>query len=146
MILEDRNVAYNVTLLDYDNFGKATFSWNSNTTGLFLKDHVFNISIVTTNGTIVQQIHNIKNKEFECSALEKYTNFTFTIQSKNKYTFSNPLQYKFMTYGERFYKVNFKLITCFAKSYLDILLYFNAFKHIFSKYRIISTTLSWPEI
>ena len=100
IIIENRNVAYNVTLLDFDNLGKATFRWKRNTTGLFLKEHVFNISIVATNGTIVKQKHNIKNKEFECLGLHQYTNYTFIIQSKNKYAYSKSLEFKFLTYGK----------------------------------------------
>ena len=107
MILEDTNVTYDITFLDYDNFGNATFSWKSNTTGLFLKEHVFNISIVTTNGTIAQQVHNIKNEKVECSGLEQYTNYTFIIQSKNKYTYSKqPIEFKFLTYGENLYIIS----------------------------------------
>ena len=100
IIIEDRNVVFNFTLLDFDNLGNAIFNWKSNTTGLFLKEHVFNISIVTTNGTIAQQKDNIKNKEVECSGLHQYTNYTFVIQSKNKYTYSKPLEFKFLTYGK----------------------------------------------
>ena len=100
-ISEDRNIVLNVSFLDYNNVGKAKFSWKTNTTGLFLKEHVFNISILSTNGTIIQQKHNIKIKEVECSGLDQYTNYTFIIQSKNKYTYSaKPLEFKFLTYGE----------------------------------------------
>ena len=102
-IIENRNVAYNVTLLDFDNLGKATFRWKSNTTGLFLKEYVFNISIVTTNGTIAKQKQNLSNDEVEFSGFDQYSNYTFIIQSKNKYTYSKPLEYKFMTYGENIY-------------------------------------------
>ena len=86
--------------MNFDNHGKATFSWKSNTTDLFLTDHVFNITIITPNGTIVQQQHNIQSKEVECPGLEQYTNYTFTIQSKNKYTYAlESIEHQFKTYG-----------------------------------------------
>ena len=103
IIIEDRNVAYNVTLLDFDNLGNAIIGWKCNTTGLFLKEHVFNISIVTTNGTIVRQEKNLGNAEVEFLGLDQYSNYTFIIQSKNKYTYSKKLTFKVLAHGKNTY-------------------------------------------
>ena len=97
--------------MDYDNHGKAKFGWKSNTTGVFLKKHVFNISIIIENGTIVQRKENLKNEEVEFLGLEQNTNYTFIIQSKNKYTYSKPLEFEILAFGEIlsfpfFYHVN----------------------------------------
>ena len=89
-------------LLGYDNNAEAKFGWKSNTTGLFLKKHVFNISIVAVNGSIIHQKENLRNREAEVSGLEKLTNYTFIIQSKNKYTYSKKIEHKFLTYGKNF--------------------------------------------
>ena len=115
-ILEDTIIAYDIKFLDYDNHGKAKFNWKSNITGLFLKQHVFNISIATENGTIIQQKENLSKKEVEFSGLLQYTNYTFIIQSKNKYTYSKPLQLKFLTYGENivFFYLSICLFTFFV--------------------------------
>ena len=115
-ILEDTIVAYDIKILDYDNQEKAKFGWKSNTTELFFKRHVFNISIATENGTIIQQKENLSKKEVEISGLLQYTNYTFIIQSKNKYTYSKPLQLKFLTYGENivFFYSSIYLFTFFV--------------------------------
>ena len=80
-ILEDTIIAYDIKFLDYDNHGKAKFNWKSNITGLFLKQHVFNISIATENGTIIQQKENLTKKEVEFSGLLQYTCLLYTSPS-----------------------------------------------------------------
>ena len=62
-ILEDTIIVYDIKLLNYDNHGKAKFGWKSNISGVFLKEHVFNISIIKENGTIAHQKNNLKNKD-----------------------------------------------------------------------------------
>ena len=93
--------------MGYDNNAEAKFGWKSNTTGLFLKKHVFNISIVAENGSIIHQKENLTNREAEVSGLEKLTNYTFIIQSKNKYTYSKKFEHKFLTYGNTYGISNF---------------------------------------
>ena len=98
--LEDTIIAYDIKLLEYDNLGKAKFSWKSNTTGVFLKEHVFNVSIIIENDTIVQQKNNLQNKEVSFLGLDKNSNYTFIIQSKNKYSYSKRLEFKILAFGE----------------------------------------------
>ena len=107
VFLENTIIAYDIKLLDYDNLGKANFGWKSNISGVFLKEHLFNISIITENGTIVQQKNNLKNKEVEFLGLDKNSNYTFIIQSKNKYTYSKPLEFKILAFGETPFSISY---------------------------------------
>ena len=75
----------------YKDRSTITFSWKSNTTGLYLKQLFYNITIYSQDdGSIVQQLDAFDKESIDAnvSAFRQFTNYTLVIQSRNKYTYS----------------------------------------------------------
>jgi len=67
----------------------ASFSWNIDTTGLILQELTYNLTVKISRGNIVTCVENVNTTNTTMSGIKPLTNYTLTIQSKNKYTLSS---------------------------------------------------------
>ena len=90
----------------YQDNQTIAFSWSTNTTNLIASKTLFyNVSIMSEDGVIVQQISDIDEEkvDLDVSDLDQLTNYTLVIQSRNKYTFSKETtDFTFFTLGKIF--------------------------------------------
>ena len=80
--------AFNLTMA-YKNRSTITFTWQSNTTGLYLKQLFYNITIYSQDDdSIIQQRDAFDKESIYISGLSQLNNYTVVLQSRNKYTYS----------------------------------------------------------
>ena len=68
----------------------VTFTWQSNTTGLYLQQLFYNITVYSQDDDlIIQQLDAFDNESIDVSGLTQFKkNYTLVLQSRNKYTYS----------------------------------------------------------
>ena len=98
-ILERPNEPFNIQLDGFNNTF-ATFSWSSNTSGLYLKSLTYNITIQSTNESS-RYFEDIKTTQLTIDGLSPLTKYDFLIQARNRYwTFSDNVMFSFETPGK----------------------------------------------
>ena len=97
--LEKPNNPLNIQLDGFNNTF-ATFSWLSNTSGLYLKSLTYNITIQSTNES-PRYFDNIKTTHLTTDGLSPLTKYDLRIQARNRYwTFSDTVMFPFETPGK----------------------------------------------